>query len=106
MEPAIAQLRTLLDLFDTVKSPDHVPAPKPTLADAGSGARRTAPGRANSDRGLGLQPEGWDRLAENLQAAVDLCRGRGYDPTSRAATSASASTPATSPSVGAIRFGR
>jgi inosose dehydratase len=81
MEPAMAQLRTLLDLFDTVKSADHVPAPKPTLADAGSGARRTAPGRANSDRGLGLQPEGWDRLAENLQAAVDLCRGRGYDPT-------------------------
>src|SRR5260370_40541746 len=81
MEPAMAQLRTLLDLFDTVKSPDHVPAPKPTLADAGSRARRTAPGPANSDRVLGLQPEGRDRLAENLQAAVDLCRGRGYDPT-------------------------
>jgi inosose dehydratase len=81
MEPAIAELRTLLDLFDTVKPPDHVPAPKPTLADAGSGARRTAPGRAHSDRGLGLQPEGWDRLAANLQKAVRLCRERGYDPT-------------------------
>jgi inosose dehydratase len=81
MEPAIAELRTLLDLFDTVKSPDHVPAPKPTLADAGSGARRLAPGRADFDRSLGLQPEGWDRLATNLQEAVQLCRDRGYDPT-------------------------
>jgi inosose dehydratase len=81
MEPAIAELRTLLDLFDIVKSSNHVPAPKPTLADAGSGARRSAPGRADSDRGLGLQPEGWDRLAANLQEAVQLCRERGYDPT-------------------------
>jgi inosose dehydratase len=81
MEPAIAELRTLLDLFDTVASPDHVPAPKPTLADAGSGARRLAPGRAHSDRSLGLQPEGWDRLATNLQEAVELCRSRGYEPT-------------------------
>ncbi len=81
MEPAIAELRTLLDLFDTVKSPDHVPAPKPTLADAGSAARRLAPGRADADRSLGLQPESWDRLAANLQEAVQLCRERGYDPT-------------------------
>jgi inosose dehydratase len=81
MEPAIAELRTMLDLFDTVKSAGHAPEPKPTLADAGSGARRTAPGRAQSDRGLGLQPEGWDRLAANLQDAVQLCRDRGYDPT-------------------------
>jgi inosose dehydratase len=81
MEPAIAELRTLLDLFDTVKAPEHRPAPKPTLADAGSAARRLAPGRAHSDRSLGLQPEGWDRLATNLQEAVELCRARGYEPT-------------------------
>jgi len=81
MEPAMAELTTLLDLFDSAKSPDHVPPPKPTLADAGSGARRLAPGRAHSDRNLGLQPEGWDRLAANLEAAVGLCRARGYEPT-------------------------
>ena len=81
MEPAIAELKIMLDLFDAVNSADHVPAPKPTLADAGSAARRTAPARAQSDRGLGLQPEGWDRLAANLQVAVDLCRKRGYQPT-------------------------
>ena len=81
MEPAIAALRTLLDLFDTVKSAEHVPAAKPTLADGGSAARRLAPGRAHADRSLGLQPESWDRLAANLQEAVELCRARGYDPT-------------------------
>ena len=81
MDAAIAELGTMLDLFDTMKAPDNLPAPKPTLADAGSGARRTAPGRAQSDRGLGLQPEGWDRLAANVQVAVRLCRERGYEPT-------------------------
>jgi inosose dehydratase len=81
MDAAMAELGAVLDLFDTVKAGNHVPAPKPTLADAGSGARRTAPGRAHSDRGLGLQPEGWDRLAANLQVAVRLCRERGYEPT-------------------------
>jgi len=81
MEAAIVELETMLDLFDTAKASDHLPAPKATLADAGSGARRAAPGRAHSDRGLGLQPEGWDRLAANLQVAVRLCRDRGYEPT-------------------------
>jgi len=81
MDAAIAELRTMLDVFDTVKTPEHVPAPKPTLADAGSGARRSAPGRANDDRGLGLEPEGWDRLATNLQVAMRVCRERGYEPT-------------------------
>lgn len=81
MEPAITELGTLLDLFDRAKSPDSAPAPKPTLADAGSAARRLAPGKAHADRSLGLQPEGWDRLSANLQQAVDLCRARGYEPT-------------------------
>ncbi|TMF14617.1 MAG: TIM barrel protein [Chloroflexi bacterium] len=81
MKPATRELTTLLDLFDRARSPDRVPAPKPTLADAGSAARRLAPGRAHADRSLGLQPEGWDRLAANLQEAVQLCRARGYEPT-------------------------
>ena len=81
MEPAIAQLRLLLDLFDSAKSPNDIPAPKPTLSDAGSAARRLAPGRAHADRSLGLQPEGWDRLAANLEEAVEICRAGGYEPT-------------------------
>ena len=81
MEPAMEELTTLLDLFDIAKNPDSVPPPKPTLADAGSGARRLAPGRAHSDQSFGLQPEGWDRLAANLEEAVERCRARGYEPT-------------------------
>jgi len=81
MDQAIGELRTMLDIFDSVKMLDRLPAPKPTLADAGSGARRATPGQAQSNRGLGLQPEGWDRLASNLQATVELCRRRGYEPT-------------------------
>jgi inosose dehydratase len=81
MDPAIAELGVLLDLFDSAKGAGDFPPPKPTLADAGSAARRLAPGRAHSERSLGLQPEGWDRLATNLQEAVALCRARGYEPT-------------------------
>jgi inosose dehydratase len=81
VDAGVAELQTMLDIFDTVKSLKGAPAPKPTLADAGSGARRSAPGRAHSDRGLGLQPEGWDRLAANLQVAIGVCRARGYEPT-------------------------
>ena len=81
MAGALAQLHDLLELFDTVRSTDRVPSPKPTLADAGSGARRAAPGQAQRDRGLGLQPEAWDRFAEQVQQVVAVCRERGYEPT-------------------------
>jgi inosose dehydratase len=81
MATGLDQLTTLLDLLDIGRTADKQPAPKPTLADAGSGARRAAPGRAVSDRGLGLQPEAWDRLASGIQQAAALCRERGYEPT-------------------------
>jgi inosose dehydratase len=81
MPAAMVELTALLDVFDGVKSADHVPAPKPTLADAGSAARRMAPGQAQSNRGLGLRPEAWDRFAEHVAGASEVCRGRGYDPT-------------------------
>ncbi|HEX3630664.1 MAG TPA: sugar phosphate isomerase/epimerase [Candidatus Dormibacteraeota bacterium] len=81
MPSAMAELGTLLDLFDTVPSSGVAPGPKPTLADAGSAARRAAPGQAQANRELGLQAEAWDRLAENVGQVVDLCRRRGYEPT-------------------------
>lgn len=81
MPVAMAQLAALLDVFDTVKTADHLPSPKPTLADAGSAARQAAPGRAQANRGLGLQPEAWDRLAEHVGQASELCRSRGYEAT-------------------------
>src|SRR2546428_12830656 len=61
MEPAIAELTALLALFDSAKSPAYVPAPKPTLADARSRARRLVPGPAQSGHSPGVQPVGWVR---------------------------------------------
>jgi inosose dehydratase len=81
MPVAMAQLAALLDVFDTLKTADPVPTPKPTLADAGSAARQAAPGQARANRSLGLQPEAWDRLAEHVQQASELCRSRGYEAT-------------------------
>jgi inosose dehydratase len=55
--------------------------PKPTLADAGSPARRAAIGRAASDRSLGFDDDAWQRFAEGVERVVTHCRDRGYEPT-------------------------
>jgi inosose dehydratase len=81
MDPAMLELDRLLDIFDNVKSTTETPAPKPTLADAGSEQRRSAPGKAQRDRTLGLTSEGWRRFAGHLGLAVERCRERGYEPT-------------------------
>jgi inosose dehydratase len=54
---------------------------KPVLADAGSDERIRLPGRAATDRSIGLDHEGWKRLAEGVARAADLARGRGFEPT-------------------------
>jgi inosose dehydratase len=54
---------------------------KPVLADAGSEERIRFPGRAASDRSIGLDDEGWKRLAEGVARACDLARERGFEPT-------------------------
>jgi inosose dehydratase len=81
MDHAMLDLDQLLDIFDSVKPSNGTPAPKPTLADAGSPERRSAPGKAEGDRSLGLAPEGWRRFAMHLGRAVERCRDRGYEPT-------------------------
>jgi inosose dehydratase len=79
---AIRDLEALLDIFDAAGSPpDGAPRPRPTLADAGSDARRAAPGLAQRDRSLGLDDAGWARLANGVAQAVEVCRRRGYEPT-------------------------
>jgi inosose dehydratase len=82
MDAALADLSRLLDVFDGVRRavPDR-PPPRPTLADAGSPTRAANPGRAVADRALGLDAEGWKRLAESVGRAVGRCRERGYEPT-------------------------
>lgn len=77
--PAMAELEALLDVFDSAGN--GAPAPKPTLADAGSPARSALPGRAALDPSVGLDDAGWERFAEGLAKAVQRCRERGYDPT-------------------------
>jgi len=79
LEPAMAELDALLDVFDSVAG--RAPAPKPTLADAGSPERSRYPGRAARDRSVGLDAGAWKRFGEGLAHAVARCRERGYDPT-------------------------
>lgn len=79
LAPAMAELDALLDTFDSVAGLG--PAPKPTLADAGSPDRARYPGRAALDRSVGLDDAAWKRFADGLARAVERCRERGYDPT-------------------------
>lgn len=72
-------LEELLDVFDSVR--DDGEPPKPTLADAGSPQRARYPGRAASDRSVGLDDAGWGRFTDGLKRAAERCRQRGYEPT-------------------------
>jgi len=80
MPAATDELRGLLDVFDGVRDSGSVPV-RPTLADAGSAARRRTPGRAHDDRSLSLDAAGWSDFAEGITRAAGLCRERGYEPT-------------------------
>jgi inosose dehydratase len=70
-------LDALLDIFDA--APDG-PAPRPTLADAGSPARLAAPGGAAHNPELSLDETGWQHFAAGVARAADRCRERGYEP--------------------------
>jgi inosose dehydratase len=76
---ALARLDSLLDTFDA--APGGGTPPRPTLADAGSAARRAGPGRAQQDRSLGWDSAAWHRFADDLARVVERCRERGYEPT-------------------------
>jgi inosose dehydratase len=76
----LAELDDLLDAFDEA-APEHGPSPRPTLADAGAAHRRTAVGRAATDRSVGLGEAAWQRWATGMARVLDHCRRRGYEPT-------------------------
>ncbi len=76
---ALPGLDELLDIFDA--APAGPFPPRPTLADGGSPERSAKPGQAALDRSVGLNDDGWKRLAANLEAAAARCRERGYEPT-------------------------
>jgi inosose dehydratase len=81
LDAALPALDDLLDTFEAVRPYVRGPAPRPTLADSGSEARRNRPGQANEDHGLGLDADGWRRFGMGLERAVTRCRERGHEPT-------------------------
>jgi inosose dehydratase len=81
LEQALPELDALLDAFDAVRPYLLGPPPRPTLADSGSDARRSRPGRSATDPSAGLDADGWRRFGEGLATVVARCRDRGYEPT-------------------------
>jgi inosose dehydratase len=81
LEQVLPELDAMLDTFDAVRPYLTGPAPRPTLADNGSKARRERPGRAAGDHSAGLTAEEWRRFGEGLTQVVAHCRDRGYEPT-------------------------
>jgi inosose dehydratase len=77
----LPDLDAILDLFDAVTPYLTGPAPRPTLADNGSEARRARPGQSVNDPSLGLDADAWNRFAGGLAQIVERCRDRGYEPT-------------------------
>jgi inosose dehydratase len=80
----LPDLDALLDAFDAAapaSGPPSRPRPRPTIADAGSPARRARPGRSHADPSVGLDAAGWQRFATGLQSVLIRCRDRGYEPT-------------------------
>jgi inosose dehydratase len=73
----LAAMSRTLDLFAAGRGDEA----KAVLADAGSDERIRFPGRAASDRSIGLDDAGWRRLAEGVRHAAELARGRGFEPT-------------------------
>jgi inosose dehydratase len=80
-EEDLASVDHLLDIFvgAAALDPDH--PPKPTLADAGSQARRNNPGRGVDRPEIGLDATGWAALAANVARAKKACMDRGLEPT-------------------------
>jgi inosose dehydratase len=74
-------LDAMLDTFDAVKGVIPGPPPRPTIADAGSEARRNAPGLSHANHSLGYDQDAWTRFAKGLAIILERCRSRGYEPT-------------------------
>jgi inosose dehydratase len=75
----IAHLHELLDIFDAAGS--WLPAPKPTLADAGTPSARLMPAAARDAAGQQRSTRWWQAYAAGVRLATHTCRERGYDPT-------------------------
>ncbi len=81
LERLLPELDAMLDTFDAVRGVVPGPAPRPTIADASSDARRLLPGRSAADPSIGLASEDWAAFAAGLRSVLERCRDRGYEPT-------------------------
>jgi inosose dehydratase len=90
----LSDLDAVLDVFDVLQGKVPGPAPRPTIADAGSDRRRASPGQSHMNpEEWGLDEAGWQRLATGLDALVARCRVRGYEPTFRHRTGSRVEAP-------------
>lgn len=80
-EEDLAVLERTLDAFEAALGALPGRPPKPTLADAGSRERAANPGRGRDLPEIGLDEDGWSRLAEGVSRAIERCRRRGLEPT-------------------------
>lgn len=81
LDAAWPYLEAVLDVFDaaTGAAPEGAPAPRPTLAAAGSPSHQQRPGQSQRDRSIGLDDAGWARFCDGLRRVAARCRERGYD---------------------------
>ena len=78
----LPELEAMLDTFDSV-APfiQGKPAPRPTIADAGSDARRAAPGSGVRIPSSGHSDADWELFEQGIKRVLERCRERGYEPT-------------------------
>jgi inosose dehydratase len=75
-EVDLAAMARTLELFEAADGREaHA-----VLADEGSAERLANPGRAVDDTSLGLDADGWRRLADGVTRAAKLARDRGFAP--------------------------
>src|SRR5207245_625361 len=70
-------LDATLDAFEA----GGAPGARPVFADGGSPQRAARPGAAATDRSVGLDEAGWQRLAAGVARAAERARARGFEPT-------------------------
>jgi inosose dehydratase len=80
LEQTLPEVDAMLDTFDAVRPFLTGPAPRPTIADNGSNARRELPARAAQNRSAGLTADQWRHFGAGLTRVVTHCRDRGYEP--------------------------
>ena len=76
----LGALESALDVF-LAGTRDGYPAPRPTLADAGSALRQANPGRGADLPEIRVADADWPGFAGRVQTAVDRVRARGLEPT-------------------------